>query len=262
MELANYCRSWQSSRPSAIHRCVAYASGTSRSRLRERQRDVRLISTLLFATAASSFKRNRSSLRIHRSNAEAEKEAADDRTFSYGTKKSSPSIAFPLEAYEDLAKVSRSLWPLLMSAAQAELIDPVSGDGADLSSTLANAAKGLAAWQTSLLKGKVWSDTEGANWPCDEGLRSEWTNLLQNLKLPHFMMRYPKLVDPLLANLLETVEQFHRESAQDSQKQKGAEADSKGSADADSQGSDDAEDEEADGTQNEQNDQEEAKKYV
>ena len=83
-------------------------------------------------------------------------------------------------------------------------------DGA-LTKSISQAAQGVSTWRELLSKGRIWRDEDGANWPQDNTLRSGWQNLLRDKGLPHLVKKYPKLVDPLLASLLETVEQFHQE---------------------------------------------------
>ncbi|CAE8739362.1 unnamed protein product, partial [Polarella glacialis] len=166
-----------------------------------------------------------------------------------------PKKVLPFEALQDLGDVSRSLWPLLMAAAEAESADLASGSAsrarlsqgagageggeALLAPALNRAAKGLAAWQTSLTQGRVWGEAEGANWPSDKSLRTEWSDLLKKLQLPQLTRKYPKLVEPLLASLLETVETFHQENQEQQQGESGEQGD-EGDADEDQEGSDDS----------------------
>eukprot|EP00434_Breviolum_minutum_P024974 symbB.v1.2.022061.t1/scaffold1941.1/size95522/7 len=105
-----------------------------------------------------------------------------------------------------MENIPKSLWPLLMSAAEAA----AKSDGA-LTKSISQAAQGVSTWRELLSKGRIWRDEDGANWPQDNTLRSGWQNLLRDKGLPHLVKKYPKLVDPLLASLLETVEQFHQE---------------------------------------------------
>ena len=80
-----------------------------------------------------------------------------------------------------------------------------------MTESITQAAQGVSTWRELLSKGRIWRDEDGANWPQDNTLRSGWQNLLRDKGLPHLVKKYPKLVDPLLASLLETVEQFHLE---------------------------------------------------
>jgi len=70
----------------------------------------------------------------------------------------------------------------------------------------------LAAWSNALSAGRVWGEAEGANWPFNKDLRTQWTELLRELDMPRFVRRYPGLLNPLLASLLETRADFHAES--------------------------------------------------
>lgn len=123
-----------------------------------------------------------------------------------------------LEVLPPLAQVDRSLWPLLLSAAEAEAAAlGTGGDGDVLTAAVSRAAGGLVKWRAALSKGRVWSEAEGADWPTDKGLRTEWTDLMQTLEMPRLTRQYPKLLEPLLASLLEAVERIAEDDAQERQ---------------------------------------------
>lgn len=117
------------------------------------------------------------------------------------------------EALERLSTLDQALWPLLLVAAEAEAAS-VGGSSEALGGALARAARGLGAWRDALAHGRIWED--GADWPANPSLRSEWTQLLRDLNMPSFTRRYPKLLDPLLSNLLEAVERFEVEAEEQS----------------------------------------------
>eukprot|EP00435_Cladocopium_sp_Y103_P074566 s219_g49.t1 len=115
-----------------------------------------------------------------------------------------------------LAKVPKSLWPLLMDAAEAavdaeDISTASTPGGLGLAQAISSAAEGVATWRQRLTLGRIWRDEEGANWPKEDTLRRGWQDLLREKGLPQLVKKYPKLVDPLMASLLEIEEQFHEE---------------------------------------------------
>ena len=73
----------------------------------------------------------------------------------------------------------------------------------------------MASWKETLSKGRTWKDEEGANWPVDNTLRSGWQQLLLDKGLPPLVRKYQKLADPLLASLLEIVEEFYSQEQEE-----------------------------------------------
>ncbi|CAE7479492.1 viaA [Symbiodinium natans] len=122
----------------------------------------------------------------------------------------------PDDVWKYLAKVNKTLWPLLMRVAEAEGADL--GGNAD---AFSRAAMGLATWQDELSRGTIWKDEKGANWPAEKNMRSRWQDLLISKGLPQLVRRYPKLIDPLLESLLEALEEYHNQNMQQKQDQQG-----------------------------------------
>lgn len=173
---------------------------------------------------------------------------------------------FAQGAMEHLSRVDPSLWPLLMSAAEAEASNLSKAEDIDVAgvdATLSRAAHGLAEWREHLEAGRIWEDADGANWPVNRTVRDQWTDLLRDLDMPRFTRRHPQLLNPLLANLLEIVEGFEgaegeaepeQGSSEASQEESGGEsidAASGGSPDSGDQG-DDAQSLDEDGDAEEQ----------
>ncbi|CAD7700910.1 unnamed protein product [Ostreobium quekettii] len=67
-------------------------------------------------------------------------------------------------------------------------------------------ANALAHWKHQLKKG-VLPKVDGIEWPA-EPFRSRFLSALQNIQMPTFTRRYPRLVDGLLTNMLDLVYEF------------------------------------------------------
>lgn len=162
-----------------------------------------------------------------------------------------------------LAKVPKALWPLLMNAAEASQAVTETG----LAQSISSAAEGVATWRQRLSQGRIWRDEEGANWPKEATLRGGWQDLLREKGLPQLVKKYPKLVDPLMARLLDTVGQFHEEvqeaeaqqsdAGEEGQDQQQTDASCDSEADGESGGSSDENGDESD--ENEENEENEEK---